>query len=114
VKIPAAVGSTHDHDDELTVGEYLLVAHRRLEQVTVLVDPALEIEGPEFSGGGFAHGSYGIRWGVHDVTVSTNARAVAARRQPPEPFGLPPRDMFVASFLPLFVRQPTASGVAAL
>jgi len=59
-------------------------------------------------------GSYGIRRGVHDVTVSTNARAVAARRQPPEAFGLPPRVMFVASFLPLFAHLPTASGVAAL
>ena len=49
VEVLAAVGSAHDHDDELAVGEHLLVAHRRLEQVTVLVDPATEIESPELS-----------------------------------------------------------------
>jgi hypothetical protein len=49
--------STHDHDDELAVGEHLLVAHGRLEQVAVLVDPALEIEGLQL-----AHGPNHMRW----------------------------------------------------
>ena len=102
VEILAAVRTADHHDDELAVREHLLVAHRRLQQVAVLVDPALEVEGPEFFMNGIAHrgiafrGVYGIRWRVHDVTVSTNARPVAARRQPYELSGPPGRVMFAA------------------
>src|SRR4051794_2044876 len=59
VEILAAVGSPHHHDDELAVGEHLLVAHGRPEQMAVLVDPALEIERPEFS---LSHDSNHMRW----------------------------------------------------
>jgi hypothetical protein len=49
VEILATVGTAHHHDDELAVGEHQLVAHGWLQQMAVLVDPALEIEGLEFS-----------------------------------------------------------------
>ena len=41
----ARVRTADHHDDELTVAEDALVAHRRLQHVTVLVDPAAEVEG---------------------------------------------------------------------
>ena len=49
VKILAAVRPADHHDDELAVREHELVAHGRLEQVAVFVDPTPEIEGLEFS-----------------------------------------------------------------
>src|SRR5688572_3300403 len=57
VEVLAAVRPTDHHDDELAVGEYLFVAHGRLEQVTVFVDPALEMEGLEFP-----HAADDMRW----------------------------------------------------
>src|SRR5262245_38552 len=48
VVVLAAVRSADDHDDEFVVFEDLLVAHRRLEQAPVLVDPSLEVEGLRF------------------------------------------------------------------
>src|SRR6185312_14491384 len=44
VEIGARVGTTDDHDDEVTVDD-AHVAHRRLQQVPVFVDPALQVEG---------------------------------------------------------------------
>ena len=61
VEVLAAVRTADHHDDELAFREHLLVAHGRLEQVTVLVDPALEIEGSEL-----AHWS-GVRVGASMV-----------------------------------------------
>ena len=45
VIVLAGIRTADDHDDELGVLEHLLVPDRRLQQVSVLVDPALEIEG---------------------------------------------------------------------
>src|SRR5262245_54551481 len=45
VKVLPRIGTADHHDDELAVAEYLLVADRRLQQVTIFVDPAAEIEG---------------------------------------------------------------------
>jgi hypothetical protein len=44
VVVGARVRSTDDHHDEVAIDD-ALVAHRRLEQVAVLVDPALEVDG---------------------------------------------------------------------
>jgi len=45
VVILAIVRSTHHHNDELRVLVHLCISHGRLEKVTVLVDPGMEIEG---------------------------------------------------------------------
>jgi hypothetical protein len=50
VIVGALVGSADHLDRHVAVLEYLLVADRRLEQVLMLVDPALEIEGVQSSG----------------------------------------------------------------
>ncbi|GGA04303.1 hypothetical protein GCM10011408_27620 [Dyella caseinilytica] len=42
--IGARIGAANDHDDEIAVND-ALVTHRRLEQMTVFVNPALKIEG---------------------------------------------------------------------
>src|SRR5690348_2051591 len=44
VVIGARVGATDDHDDEIAIDD-ALVAHRRLQQMPVFVDPALQVEG---------------------------------------------------------------------
>jgi hypothetical protein len=49
VVILARIGSPDDHDDEVGALEDLFVANGRAEQVTMLVDPALEIERGQWS-----------------------------------------------------------------
>src|SRR5690606_10857470 len=44
VIVGAGVRPADHHDDELGVAEHLAVAHRRLEEFAVLVDPSLKIE----------------------------------------------------------------------
>jgi hypothetical protein len=44
VIILAGIRSSHRHDDEGAVLEQQLVANRRLQQVAVLLDPALQVE----------------------------------------------------------------------
>jgi len=44
VKVSAGVGTTDDHDDELGVFPDHLRPDWRLQQITVLIDPALEVE----------------------------------------------------------------------
>jgi hypothetical protein len=44
VKVAARVWATDDHDDEVVLFEYLLVAHRRAQLGAVLVDPAQQVE----------------------------------------------------------------------
>ncbi len=51
VIVLARVRPADDHDDEVVLIEYLLVAHRWLQQVTMIVNPLPEIEcceGPHF------------------------------------------------------------------
>src|SRR5215831_20617239 len=50
VVVLAAVRPADDHDDEIGVLEDLLVADRGLQQMPVLVDPPLEIEGLRYYG----------------------------------------------------------------
>src|SRR5690606_16774617 len=45
VIVAAIVRSADDHDDELRVRKDLLVAHRRFQELAMLVDPGAEIEG---------------------------------------------------------------------
>jgi hypothetical protein len=41
----AAIGPAYDHDDEVFVVDvHLFIAHRRLEQVAVVVNPGLQVE----------------------------------------------------------------------
>ena len=44
VKILARIGTADGHDDEVAVFEQQLVAHRRLEQIAILIDPLLQVE----------------------------------------------------------------------
>lgn len=54
--ILAAVGAANDHDNEILVGLIDdLIHHRRLEQVTVFVDPLFEVERA-----GYGHGGWGL------------------------------------------------------
>src|SRR5204862_6611964 len=50
VVVLAVVRPADDHDDEIVSLEDLLVAHRRLEIATVLVDPPLQIQRLRFHG----------------------------------------------------------------
>src|SRR5207247_4618012 len=47
VEISPRVGAADDHDHELRVFPYHLGPNRRPEQLALLIDPALEIEGAE-------------------------------------------------------------------
>ena len=49
MKILARIGAADGHDDEAAVLEQQLVAHRRLEQLAILLDPSLQIEGWGYS-----------------------------------------------------------------
>jgi hypothetical protein len=50
VEVGALVGAADDGDDEIRVLPHLRVAHGRLEQVLVLVDPLREVERFHLSG----------------------------------------------------------------
>src|SRR5688500_16103197 len=50
VKVLAVVRPADDHDDEVVILEDLFVAHRRLQETPVLVDPPLEIQRFRFHG----------------------------------------------------------------
>jgi hypothetical protein len=47
VEIAPRVGAADDHDDELRILPDHLRAHRGLEQVAMVIDPAFEIEGAQ-------------------------------------------------------------------
>jgi len=47
MKISALIGPAHHGDDQVGVAPYLLVAHRRLEQMLVVFDPLGKIDGFE-------------------------------------------------------------------
>src|SRR5688572_866354 len=81
VIVLARVWTPDDHDDELGVLEHLLVAHRRLQQVSVLVDPALEIKGDQRRHPGPTRRAGGPGWWQYKG-ASRGGRAVRWARAP--------------------------------
>jgi uncharacterized integral membrane protein (TIGR00697 family) len=45
VVVGPRIGAADDHDDELVVDVHFMVAHRRLQQVAVVIDELLEVDG---------------------------------------------------------------------
>jgi hypothetical protein len=50
MKILAGIRPAHGHDDQIAVLKQQFVAHRRFQQVAILVDPQFEIERRDLHG----------------------------------------------------------------
>ena len=75
--VRALVRPADDLHRHIAVLEHLLVADRRLEQVLVLLDPVLEVEGVQSSA---RHGFSFVR--LRPVAARTSALTVIAKRRP--------------------------------
>jgi hypothetical protein len=50
MEICALIGSSHHSNDQVSIAPYLLIAHWRFEQMSIVFDPLGEINGFEHGG----------------------------------------------------------------